>query len=73
MWPLIAALAILGLSANEPTALLVVLVVLRSGRDRGVAFLAGWVTALVIVATGAGFVARLGFGSRRGGPGASRW
>ena len=68
MWPLIAALAVLGLSANEPTALLVVLVVLRSGRDRGVAFLAGWVTALVIVATGAGFVARLGLGSRRGGP-----
>lgn len=68
MWPLIGALAILGLSANEPTALLVVLVVLRSGRDRGAAFVAGWMTALVVVATGAGFVARLGLGPRRGGP-----
>jgi hypothetical protein len=68
MWPLIGALAVLGLSANEPTALLVVLVVLRSGRARGVAFVAGWVTALVVVATGAGFVARLGLGPRRGGP-----
>ena len=68
MWPLIGALAILGLSANEPTALLVVLVVLRSGRDRGAAFVAGWVTALVVVATGAGFVVRLGLGPRRGGP-----
>ena len=68
MWPLIGALAVLGLSANEPTALLVVLVVLRSGRTRGAAFVAGWVTALVVVATGAGFVARLGLGPRRGGP-----
>jgi hypothetical protein len=68
MWPLIGALAVLGLSANEPTALLVVLVVLRSGRDRGAAFVAGWVAALVVVATGAGFVARVGLGPRRGGP-----
>ena len=68
MWPLIGALAVLGLSANEPTALLVVLVVLRSGRGRGAAFVAGWVTALVVVATTAGFVARLGLGPRRGGP-----
>ena len=68
MWPLIGALAVLGLSANEPTALLVVLVVLRSGRGRGAAFVAGWVTALVVVATGAGFVARLGLGPRPGGP-----
>jgi hypothetical protein len=68
MWPLIGALAILGLSANEPTALLVVLVVLRSGRDRGAAFVAGWMAALVVVAAGAGFVARLGLGPRRGGP-----
>ncbi|HEY0518435.1 MAG TPA: GAP family protein [Ilumatobacteraceae bacterium] len=68
MWPLIGALAVLGLSANEPTALLVVLVVLRSGRTRGAAFVAGWVVALIVVAAGAGFVARLGFGSRRGGP-----
>ena len=68
MWPLIGALAVLGLSANEPTALLVVLVVLRSGRNRGVAFVAGWVTALVVVATGAGFVGRLGLGPRRHGP-----
>ncbi|MGZ7023514.1 MAG: GAP family protein [Ilumatobacteraceae bacterium] len=68
MWPLIGALAILGLSANEPTALLVVLVVLRSGRDRGAAFVAGWIAALIVVATGAGFVVRLGLGPRRGGP-----
>ncbi|MGZ4740521.1 MAG: GAP family protein [Ilumatobacteraceae bacterium] len=68
MWPLIGALAILGLSVNEPTALLVVLVVLRSGRDRGAAFVAGWIAALVVVATGAGFVVRLGLGPRRGGP-----
>ena len=68
MWPLIGALTVLGLSANEPTALLVVLVVLRSGRGRGAAFVAGWMTALVVVATGAGFVARLGIGPRRGGP-----
>ena len=68
MWPLIGALVILGLSANEPTALLVVLVVLRSGRTRGAAFVAGWVVALVVVATGAGFAARLGLGPRRGGP-----
>lgn len=61
-------MVVLGLSANEPTALLVVLVVLRSGRDRGAAFVAGWVTALAVVATGAGFVARLGLGQRRGGP-----
>jgi hypothetical protein len=67
-WPLIGALAFLGLSANEPTALLVVLVVLRSGRARGAAFVAGWVTALVVVATSAGFMARLGLGPRRGGP-----
>lgn len=68
MWPLIGALAVLGLSANEPTALLVVLVVLRSGRNRGAAFVAGWVVALVVVATGAGFVARIGLGPRPGGP-----
>ena len=68
MWPLIGPLAVLGLSANEPTALLVVLVVLRSGRDRGVAFVAGWITALVVVAAGAGFLARLGLGPRAGGP-----
>jgi hypothetical protein len=68
MWPLIGALAILGLSANEPTALLVVLVVLRSGRGRGVAFVAGWMTALVVVTLGAGFVARLGLAPRRDGP-----
>jgi hypothetical protein len=68
MWPLIAALAVLGLSANEPSALLVVLVVLRSGRNRGIAFVAGWVTALTIVVTGAGFVVRLGLGPRPGGP-----
>ena len=65
---LIGALALLGLSANEPSALLVVLVVLRSGRNRGVAFVYGWVTALVLVAAGAGFVIRLGLGPRRGGP-----
>ena len=68
MWPLIAALAVLGLSANEPSALLVVLVVLRSGRNRGVAFVAGWVTALTLVVAGAGFVVRLGLGPRPGGP-----
>ena len=68
MWPLIGALAVLGLSANEPSALLVVLVVLRSGRHRGAAFVAGWITALIVVVAGAGFVARLGFGPRRGGP-----
>lgn len=68
MWSLIVALLVLGLSANEPTALLVVLVVLRSGRNRGAALVAGWITALLIVAAGAGFVARLGFGPRRGGP-----
>ena len=68
MWPLVGAMVVLGLSANEPTALLVVLVVLRSGRDRGAAFVAGWVTALVVVATGAGFALRLGLGPRRGGP-----
>ena len=62
------ALAVLGLSANEPSALLVVLVVLRSGRDRGLAFVAGWITALVLVAAGAGFAARIGLGPRRGGP-----
>jgi hypothetical protein len=59
---------VLGLSANEPTALLIVLVVLRSGRARGAAFVAGWVTALVVVAMGAGFALRLGLGPRRGGP-----
>ena len=68
MWTLIIALLVLGLSANEPTALLFVLVVLRSGRNRGVAFVAGWITALVLVTAGAGFVARLGLGPRRGGP-----
>lgn len=68
MWPLIGALAALGLSVNEPTALLVVLVVLRSGRNRGVAFVAGWVTALVVVTAGAGFAARLGLGPRHNGP-----
>jgi hypothetical protein len=68
MWTLLGAMVVLGLSANEPTALLVVLVVLRSGRGRGVAFVAGWVTALVVVAAGAGFVVRLGFGPRPGGP-----
>jgi threonine/homoserine/homoserine lactone efflux protein len=68
MWTLLGAMVVLGLSANEPTALLVVLVVLRSGRDRGVAFVAGWMTALIVVATGAGFALRLGFGPRPGGP-----
>ena len=68
MWPLIAALAVLGLSANEPSALLVVLVVLRSGRNRGAAFVIGWVTALTLVVVGAGFVVRLGLGPRPGGP-----
>ncbi len=68
MWSLIGAMALLGLSANEPSALLVVLVVLRSGRNRGVAFVAGWVTALTLVVVGAGFVVRLGFGPRPGGP-----
>jgi hypothetical protein len=68
MWPLIGAMVLLGLSANEPTALLVVLVVLRSGRDRGAVFVAGWVIALVIVATAAGFALRLGLGPRPGGP-----
>ena len=68
MWPLIGALAVIGLSANEPTALPVVLVVLRSGRARGASFIAGWVTALAVVATGAGCVARLGLVGRRGGP-----
>ena len=68
MGPLITALAVLGLSANEPSALLVVLVVLRSGRNRGVAFVAGWVTALTLVVAGAGFAVRLGLGPRPGGP-----
>ncbi len=68
MWSLIGALAVLGLSANEPSALLVVLVVLRSGRNRGVAFVVGWVTALTVVAAGAGFVVRLGLGPRPAGP-----
>ena len=68
MWPLIGVLAALGLSANEPTALLVVLVVLRSGRNRGAGFVAGWSTALVVVTTGAGFIARSGLGHRRHGP-----
>lgn len=68
MWTLIIALLVLGLSVNEPTALLFVLVVLRSGRDRGVAFIGGWITALVLVAAGAGFIARVGLGPRRGGP-----
>ncbi len=68
MWTLIGALALLGLSANEPSALLVLLVVLRSGPSRGVAFVAGWVTALTLVVVGAGFVVRLGFGNRAGGP-----
>ncbi len=68
MWTLIGALALLGLSANEPSALLVVLVVLRSGPSRGLAFVAGWVSALTLVVVGAGFVVRLGFGHREGGP-----
>jgi hypothetical protein len=61
-------MVLLGLSANEPTALLVVLVVLRSGRDRGVAFVVGWVVALGVVAAGAGFALRLGLGPRDRGP-----
>jgi len=68
MWRLIGSMAVLGLSANEPSALLVVLVVLQSGRDRGVAFVAGWITALVAVVAGAGFLVRLGVGARPGGP-----
>ncbi|HZX53929.1 MAG TPA: GAP family protein [Ilumatobacteraceae bacterium] len=68
MWPLIGALAALGLSANEPTALLIVLVVLRSGRDRGVSFVIGWITALSLVVVAAGFVVRLGLGPKPGGP-----
>jgi hypothetical protein len=68
MWHLIGALVVLGLSANEPSALLVVLVVLRSGRNRGALFIGGWVSALVLVVAGGGFVARLGLGPRRGGP-----
>lgn len=68
MWSLIPTMVVLGLSANEPTALLVVLVVLRSGRDRGIAFIVGWMTALTVVAFGAGFAVRLGLGPRRGGP-----
>jgi hypothetical protein len=58
----------LGVSANEPSALLVVLVVLRSGRDRGVAFVVGWMAALTVVIVGAGFALRIGLGPRRGGP-----
>jgi len=68
MWRLIGAMAVLGVSANEPSALLVVLVVLRSGRDRGVAFVVGWIAALVAIAAGAGFLIRLGIGARPGGP-----
>ena len=68
MWRLIGTMAVLGLSANEPTALLVVLVVLQSGRDRGVAFVSGWMAALVAVVAGAGFLVRLGVGARPGGP-----
>src|SRR3954452_11180272 len=68
MWPLIGALAALGLTANEPSALLIVLVVLRSGRDRGVSFVIGWITALSLVVIGAGFVVRLGLGPKPGGP-----
>src|SRR3954447_4717458 len=68
MWRLIGTMAVLGLSANEPSALLVVLVVLRSGRDRGVAFVFGWVAALVLVSAGAGFLVRFGVGARPGGP-----
>jgi hypothetical protein len=45
---------VLGLSANEPSALLVVLVVLQSGRTRGVAFVCGWIAALIIVAAAPG-------------------
>jgi hypothetical protein len=68
MWPLIGTMVALGVSANEPSALLVVLVVLRSGRDRGVAFVVGWVAALGVVAVGAGFAMRIGLGPRQGGP-----
>ena len=68
MQSLIGTMVVLGLSANEPTALLVVLVVLRSGRSRGVTFVVGWVMALAVVSAGAGFAARLGLGPRRGGP-----
>jgi hypothetical protein len=68
MWPLIGAMLALGVSANEPTALLVVLVVLRSGKDRGAAFVAGWVAALTVVTVGAGFAMRIGLGPRHGGP-----
>ena len=68
MGSLIGTMLVLGLSANEPTALLVVLVVLRSGRNRGVAFVVGWVAALAVVSAGAGFAARLGLGPHRGGP-----
>jgi len=68
MWRLIGSMAVLGLSANEPSALLVVLVVLRSGRTRGVAFVCGWIAALIVVVAGAGFLIRLGLGARPGGP-----
>jgi len=68
MWQLMGTMAVLGLSANEPTALLVVLVVLQSGRDRGVAFVSGWMFALIAVVAGAGFLVRLGVGARPGGP-----
>ena len=68
MWSLIGTMVVLGLSANEPTALLVVLVVLRSGRGRGAAFVTGWMTALIVVTVGAGFALRHGLGPRRGGP-----
>jgi hypothetical protein len=68
MWPLIGTMVALGISANEPTALLVVLVVLRSGRDRGAAFVTGWLVALAVVTIGAGFAIRLGLGPRRNGP-----
>jgi hypothetical protein len=68
MWSLIGAMLALGVSANEPSALLVVLVVLRSGGDRGVAFVAGWVASLTVVTVGAGFAMRIGLGPRHGGP-----
>jgi hypothetical protein len=68
MWPLIGTMVALGVSANEPSALLVVLVVLRSGQNRGVAFVVGWVAALGVVAVGAGFAMRIGLGPRQGGP-----
>ncbi len=68
MWSLIGTMVVLGLSANEPTALLVVLVVLRSGRGRGAAFVTGWMTALIVVTVGAGFALRHGLGPLRGGP-----